>query len=94
MDRFDGSRVGFPKTKALSEFRVKASSSLLLAARVMAPQLRQHVHQTIQECEELLTETTLEGVANAQARLEKSFRELSAEVGEAVRNFEAQAVQS
>jgi hypothetical protein len=93
MDRLDGSRVNFPKTKALLEFRAKAVSTLLLAARVVAPQLRQHVHQTIQECQELLTELTLKGINDKQARLEKSLEDLSAEAAQALINFEAQAVQ-
>lgn len=91
--RLDGSRVRFPETKALLEFRAKATSSTLLASRVVVPQLREQVRQTMEECEALLSQRTLQDVSELQARVEEAFEGLSSKVSENVVAFEAQAVQ-
>jgi hypothetical protein len=91
--RLEGSSIGFPATMAVLEFRASAGHCLLLASRIIVSDIRKQVRETVQECENLLAERTLDGVADSQAQMEKSFELLGSEVAAALSEFEGLAVE-
>ena len=91
--RLKGSSINFPSTTAIIEFRAKAGNCLLLASRIIVPDIRKTVQNTIQECESLLAQRTLQGVTDKQAQMEKSFDSLSADIAAALSQFERMAIQ-
>jgi hypothetical protein len=92
--RLEGSRIDFPATIALLGFRAQADHCLLLASRLIASDIREHVRETVHECENLIAERSLQDVANRQDQVEKSFDRLGSEIAAALSRFEELAVQT
>jgi hypothetical protein len=91
--RLEGSRIDFPTTIALLGFRAKEDHCLLLASRLIASDIREHVRETVKECENLFAERSLQDIANRQDQVEKSFDRLGSEIAGVLSQFEGLAVQ-